>query len=327
MASTTNNQTLLKWSNVAVAPKPMAKTPPITVEKGAIGMWTPKATVLPPKPTVAPSVWEAKTTTVSQIESKLNNLIWDKTYNKNTIDEFIKKAQDIPWFWKEYLWIKKIKTKEDLIKFVNKQVKKNNIPDAIDEISDTPIDMSPEARKKTMDWVMKAMGKPPATKWFKWLWKETMEQNIAKVDDNLMQEAKKYKSAEEFMLWNIKSKNKFTSPMETFKRLDELDSQELNRAIWTTDWENIPKEITLYRWINKKWDFWLTPWDFLTKSKKIAEDFGKWWTVKSFKVKTKDLLWDTYGNEEVLYAPQDYYNNIREQANKKPLLPLPKKWK
>ena len=44
----------------ATLPKPTPKTPPITVEKWAIGMWTPKATVLPPKPTVAPSVWAPK---------------------------------------------------------------------------------------------------------------------------------------------------------------------------------------------------------------------------------------------------------------------------
>jgi hypothetical protein len=35
--------------------------------------------------------------------------------------------------------------------------------------------------------------------------------------------------------------------IDTFKPLSELDSQELKRAIGTTDWENIPKEVTLYR--------------------------------------------------------------------------------
>lgn len=43
----------------ATLPKPTPKTPPITVEKWAIGMWTPKVNnspVIPPKATVAPSV-------------------------------------------------------------------------------------------------------------------------------------------------------------------------------------------------------------------------------------------------------------------------------
>jgi len=140
----------------------------------------------------------------------------------------------------------------------------------------------------------------------------------------LLQEAKKYKSAEEFMYANMRSKNKYMSPDETFKRLDQLDSQELKRAIWIADREKIPEEITLYRGIKDKLDFGINPWDFLTKNKKIAEDFGKWGKVKAFKVKTKDLLWDTFWNEEVLYAPSDYYKQIREEANGKPKVKVKK---
>jgi antirestriction protein len=63
----------------------------------------------------------------------------------------------------------------------------------------------------------------------------------------LSTEAKKYKTADEFMMADIQNKNKFMSPSDSFKRLSELDSQELNRAIGTKDWENIPNEVTLYR--------------------------------------------------------------------------------
>ena len=83
----------------ATLPKPTPKTPPITVEKWAIGMWTPKVNntpVIPPKATVAPSVSAPK-------------------------------------------------------------------------------------------------------KWMPKLWKETLEQNITNIDNDLIQEAKKYKSADEFI--------------------------------------------------------------------------------------------------------------------------------
>jgi hypothetical protein len=95
-----------------------------------------------------------------------------------------------------------------------------------------------------------------------------------------------------------------------------LDSQELNRAIGTKDWENIPNEVTLYRWIDKDVEFDIRPWDFLSKNKGVAGSFSKGWRMKSFTVKTKDLLWDTYGNEEVIFAPINYYTDIRNKANK-----------
>ena len=126
----------------------------------------------------------------------------------------------------------------------------------------------------------------------------------------------KWKDYNSFVKSFIRSKNKLMTNVETFKPLSDLDSQELKRAIWITDWENIPKEVTLYRWIKENIDFDIRPWDFLTKNKKIAEDFAKWWKVKSFKVKTKDLLWDTYWNEEVIYTPKDQLRKIREEANK-----------
>jgi hypothetical protein len=87
--------------------------------------------------------------------------------------------------------------------------------------------------------------------------------------------------------------NKYTS--WDFKRLEDLDSDSLNRAIWTYDWENIPKEVTLYRWIKSNKDFDLFVWDYLTKNKDIARNFAwKNGKVKAFKVKTKDLEWSDF---------------------------------
>lgn len=103
---------------------------------------------------------------------------------------------------------------------------------------------------------------------------------------------------------NPMSKNKYTS--WDFKSLNNLDSDDLFRAIWTRDWENIPKQVTLYRWIKSNKDFDLFPWDFLTKNKKIAENFA-WpnWKVKSFRVNTKDLKWSDFWYEEVVYQPNN----------------------
>lgn len=158
--------------------------------------------------------------------------------------------------------------------------------------------------------------------------KETQEnltkpKPVSKVDSTLqdkkpvMINPKNYKTVKEFMLADIRSKNKYMSPPDTFKRLKDLDSQELNRSIWTTDRENIPDEVTLYRWIKEDIEFDLRPWDFLTKNETIAKDFAKWWKVKSFTVKSKDLLWDTFWNEEVIFAPMDHYSNLFEWTKKK----------
>ena len=166
---------------------------------------------------------------------------------------------------------------------------------------------------RTKQIVEKPLSSKDEIRWLKTIW-DIKKQVPSKELEPLYQEARKYKTAEEFMMADIKNKNKFMSDISTFKRLSELDSQELKRSIWTTDLENIPKEITLYRGIKENNDFNLRPWDFLSKNKKIAQDFAKWWTVKSFKVKSKDLLWDTFWNEEVLYAPESHYKQIREEA-------------
>jgi len=77
-----------KVQQTPTPPKLTPKTPPITVEKGAIGMWT-KATVLPPKPTVAPSVWEVKNISKQTI---LEEMKWYKTVDDYL--EYIRKALD-----------------------------------------------------------------------------------------------------------------------------------------------------------------------------------------------------------------------------------------
>lgn len=106
-----------------------------------------------------------------------------------------------------------------------------------------------------------------------------------------------------------------------FKKLSELDSDDLFRAIWTKDWENIPKQVTLFRWIKTNKDFELFSWDFLTKNKKIAQNFAwKDWRVKSFKVNTKDLKWSDFGYEEVVYSPT---TTPKPYANKKAFIKNP----
>lgn len=73
----------------ATLPKPTPKTPPITVEKWAIGMWTPKANntpVIPPKATVAPSVSAPK---------KWMPKLWKETLEQNITqwDDLIQEAK------------------------------------------------------------------------------------------------------------------------------------------------------------------------------------------------------------------------------------------
>jgi len=118
--------TMLKWTNIANTPKPMAKTPPITVEKGAMGMWTPKI-----KPSNEFIRWKEM--------AKLKPL-W------------------LPLWSSTSLWT----TKQPII---TPQTKKMS---NIIEINKTPvIPKNPTVAPSV--W---------APKWFKWLWKETMEQNM-----------------------------------------------------------------------------------------------------------------------------------------------------
>ena len=89
-----------------------------------------------------------------------------------------------------------------------------------------------------------------------------------------------------------------------FSPIKDLDSDALYRAIGTKDWDNIPKKVTLYRGIKSDKDFELFSWDFLTKNRKIAENFAwKNWRVKAFKVDTDDLYWSDFWYEEVIYKP------------------------
>ena len=100
---------------------------------------------------------------------------------------------------------------------------------------------------------------------------------------------------------NPNAKNQYVS--WDFKNLSDLDSDALNRAIGTYDFENIPKKVKLYRWIKSDKDFDLFDWDFLTTNKKIAENFAwKNGRVKQFEVETKDLRWSDFWYEEVVYV-------------------------
>lgn len=245
------------------APAPLPKTPPITVEKGAIGMWTPKATVLPPKPTVAPSV------------------------------------------------------------------------------------------------------SAPKSKWFKWLWKETMEQNITKADDSLMQEAKKYKSAEEFVnskkIFHWTSKEKYANiQKEWWKTPNEVMKDGRFEVMMYEDHVSTTNDYKVaerYALRDPKW--WKvvvldnSDLKLLTDKKNIQMPDEEWWEYlqrlqkewydwidgqlwhpnfidyiwEKWKWDTEVLVWNVKKLKEMKAETESQLKQIREQANKKPLPPLPKKWK
>lgn len=89
-----------------VAPKPTLKTPPITVEKWAIGMWTPKvnkAPVIPPKTTVAPSVSAPKV----DIFARMTELDSNPLYKKISFQE-TNYWRNAKWLETEFWTIQKV---------------------------------------------------------------------------------------------------------------------------------------------------------------------------------------------------------------------------
>jgi len=328
----------------ATLPKPMAKTPPITVEKGAIGMWT-KATVLPPKPTVAPSVWEVKTTSNGVISNENKKILTDylekhekarnnyiksvyETYDWDTAKSYIKERDNKYWpkatQARDALWIKRTKKSSS--------------------------DVQAESFFKGLQ--KEQWKTPPAPKWFKWLWKETMEQNITKADDNLMQEAKKYKSAEEFINNSWERMYRWTNNLsdDSFVKWNIfLSPDESNAKVY---WSNIkeyvlPKQAKIIDGSTDEWERLILQYE---KSKKrpfsmIRGTTDRWWQLRRTEEKPffdwLDKKWIDY--DWVYFAEnsnissialkskdtlktESQLKQIREQANKKPLPPLPKKW-
>ena len=307
------NQWMVKWTNVANTPKPTLKTPPITVEKWAIGMWT-KTPVLPPKPTVAPSVWEVKI--------EYNPWVTDiSSYSLKEYSNLVK--QQYPW----------IHSSDDISRMYNTLVK---------------------------EWTIKTpkVGVAPAPKWFKWLWKETMEQNVSKVDD-LIQEAKKYKSADEFI--NDHKKLFHTTSESNAQRIDaEWFIEWKSQWIWDrlVDWvffvDNEMPLSTITRYSkepSKIIEWFVSRWskikefktmdnfeDFLLKDKKYLDlenaDLSSKRAKEIFIENWIDVVIKPYwkGTEYIVVNPKvlrtkSQLKQIREQANKKPLPSLPKKWK
>jgi len=101
---------------------------------------------------------------------------------------------------------------------------------------------------------------------------------------------------------------------------------------------NPDAEVIIYRTI-EKWDAKeFFPWDWVSLTKEYAKEHGQWplkWNAILIekKVKVKDLVWNADSLQEYWYRPDwhtDYKSEqlkqIREQANKKPLPTLPKKW-
>lgn len=178
------------WVN---PPKPQPRTPPITVEKWAIGMWTPKVNntpVIPPKATVAPSV--------SAPKNKIEHSLLQETKKYKTSDDFIEYLRTSIDDYTEW----------DRLTAKPKGLEKQRL-DFIDYIQNKYPNKSwwaSSARQYFNDVVSKNNVAPK--KWMPKLWKEIMEQDMGSIDNNLIQEAKKYKSTEDFVNSYMSSKTK-----------------------------------------------------------------------------------------------------------------------
>ena len=169
-------------------------------------------------------------------------------------------------------------------------------------------------------------------KWMPKLWKEILEQNITQWD-NLIQEAKKYSTTN-----NIK-----TIPSNDIIWMEDIDS--LQRTIKKTLPEgksitdrakkvDLSEPVDVY--ISKQWDLTISDWHHRALAWRIL------WKEINVNIKSKlqgEELWKFISLIKKWYSTKQLYksrepwtfseqlNKIREQANKKPLPPLPKKWK
>lgn len=185
-------------------------------------------------------------------------------------------------------------------------------------------------------WVLDDM----PTKWSDdvgWAW-------VANVSDDLLQEARKYDSSDEFVEWVMKRKTYWYwhSP-----NINWVPSFDLTKKV---DWEQmIPKDM-YEKWYWSRWtpedleSIWAlkkVKWnpdaevtiyrampvnernigDWVTFSKKYAQGHAKsnpWMNVYSKKVKAKDVRWAMDDINEFWYFPKDELSQlrqIREQAN------------
>lgn len=403
-----------KVQQTPTPPKPTPKTPPITVEKWAIGMWTPKpkvTPVIPPKATVAPSVPAPKVDTFAKMIELDSNPLYKKQSFKET--NYWRNAK---WLETEYWTVEKVNVNNrydptsytinwkdystsEVKDFWKKQtsdelaaVKVNRInSDAATELRS--IEKSPTTKTywSNLKWILDELWikdvnsipewtesdilqmvrarKPVAPKkWMPKLWKEIMEQNISQWDD-LISEAKKYKSADEFINkqdivyhWTNNEFDNFQLSTNKTKNASSVNS----KAVFFADDKNSVKyygknikwavidKSNLFDYKNpnhikelekylekysvqdvqpwalfgkdslmsflKKWDYWLIESKLIQSY--IKKKWFDWFIANDYW--SKDVYWilnlDKIKTESQL-------KQIREQANKKTLPPLPKKWK
>ena len=168
--------------------------------------------------------------------------------------------------------------------------------------------------------------KPLPAKWLPKLWKEIMEQNIAKTD-NLISEAKKYKSAENFTKSQWKalyhgSKASSNIEKEWFKKMPiQTGVPAFGEGTYLTTSK-----------ANAKWYGWVVE-AYIPKDIKLFRAFDS----NAYKLDTQKLIKEWYwgveldtgnGKNITIFDPasiktKSQLKQIREQANKKP---LPAKW-
>ena len=389
----------------ATLPKPTPKTPPITVEKGAIGMWTPKpksTAVLPPKPTVAPSVSTPKVDTFKRITELDSNPLYKKL-----------SGSEILWWWKLKQWVYesplwtvtneimdgKVKkyvvngksyNASDLWGIREKQAPEvvaqaniaskaisdlkaiekwqgktygSSLKSVLDELGIDKVDNIPEWAEAEVLKMVRARSTPPTPKWFKWLWKETMEQNPVvkdfiyhwwEIDDYTKLNAD-YKFSNDMDIWRVAAEWPwiyFTSSsseaswywskiikwlVSDWANIIDDSSKKLTRSQISNVIKKLPQEIkidiaqnrdeNINRWLEQAIDSlvdWDTPHDQLMN---IWADVFNRRDVKWFMDVANKLWIDWVKVKKPSWYHVVVYNKSILDAWSKNLPPLPKKWK
>ena len=303
----------------ATLPKPMAKTPPITVEKWAIGMWTPKANntpVIPPKATVAPSVSTPK---------KWLPKLWKETLEQNITqwDDLIQEA-------------KKYKSADEFIGWLEKEWKVlyHGTDADIERFSNDFIWKWGDSQRREWAWLWKWIYLTNKIDEAKFYAKLVNEQNtntrrrndMWKHEENIMSQLKEWKitkaqAGEMFFNWpeTPNWKENIIKTVIDWKLASKKDIKEIF-------WDNLPKKY-IDDWFWKR--FQIIDQE---KINKLLKD--KWfiWRSEPYTMAWQQLWWREMSDNIVIFDPasiktEAQLKQIREQANKKSLPPLPKKWK
>lgn len=137
----------------------------------------------------------------------------------------------------------------------------------------------------------------------------------------LYDEAKKYKSADEFVdslpVWGKEGRSIWRWEwyyLATRNKPLSTNIEEINNRFWWV----LPKEIKLYRWV--KWNniiYWVVPWDYLTTNKSYANNF---WELQEYTISSNDLSFWKWNNDYVYIwwvdKTESQLRKIREEANK-----------